>query len=55
MEATKTGKWIKVSVDPDKVRWMCSSCGKETDLPNYEKANFCFNCGTEMMKERTDE
>ena len=48
--------WIKVPTDrlieePDRVRWKCSSCGKETDLPNYEKANFCFNCGAKMNKE----
>lgn len=51
MEAAKTGQWIKVSVDPDKVRWMCSFCEKETDLPNYEKVNFCFNCGAKMSLE----
>lgn len=48
---SRKGHWIKVSVDPDKVRWKCSSCGKETDLPNYEKADFCFNCGAKMNKE----
>jgi hypothetical protein len=47
----RTGHWIKVSIDPDKVRWKCSSCGKETDLPNYTKADFCFNCGAKMKKE----
>ena len=49
----KTGDWVKVLTanlieDPDRVRWKCSSCGKETDLPNYEKANYCFNCGAKM-------
>ena len=46
--------WVRVPTDriidePDRVRWKCSSCGKETDLPNYEKANFCFNCGVKML------
>ena len=44
-----TPHWIKISIDPDKARWKCSSCGKETDLPNYEQANFCFNCGEKMI------
>lgn len=46
-------RWVRVPTDrliedPDRVRWKCSSCGKETDLPNYEKANYCFNCGAKM-------
>lgn len=45
---SRTGRWIDISVEPDKVHWECSSCGKETNLPNYEKANFCFNCGAKM-------
>jgi DNA-directed RNA polymerase subunit RPC12/RpoP len=48
---SRTGHWIKTSIDPDKVRWKCSVCGKETDLPNYEKANYCFNCGVKMLRE----
>jgi DNA-directed RNA polymerase subunit RPC12/RpoP len=48
---SRTGRWIDVSVEPDKVRWKCSSCGKETDLPNYDKANYCFNCGAKMLRE----
>lgn len=48
---SRSGRWIDVSVDPDRVRWKCSSCGKETDLPNYEKADFCFNCGAKMKEE----
>lgn len=47
---SRTGRWIDVSVEPDKVRWKCSSCGKETNLPNYEKADFCFNCGAKMKE-----
>lgn len=48
--------WVMVPTDriinePDRVHWKCSSCGKETDLPNYEKANFCFNCGVKMIQE----
>ena len=46
-----TGRLIE---DPDRVRWKCSFCGKETDLPNYEKANFCFNCGTKMRGRNDD-
>ena len=53
---SRTGRWIRVPTDrlieePGRVRWKCSSCGKETDLPNYEKADFCFNCGAKMKKE----
>lgn len=48
----KRGKWIDVSVASDKVRWKCSVCGKKTDLPNYDKADFCFNCGAKMLKEK---
>lgn len=48
---SRTGRWIDVSVEPDKVRWKCSSCGKETNLPNYDKADFCFNCGAKMNEE----
>mgnify|MGYP003292626804 CR=1 FL=1 len=48
---SRTGHWIDVSIDPDKVRWKCSSCGKETSLPNFDKANFCFNCGAKMKGE----
>ncbi len=48
---SRTGRWIKTSIDSDKVRWKCSFCGKETDLPNYTKADFCFNCGAKMKKE----
>ena len=47
---SRTGRWLQVSVDPDKLRWKCSSCGKETDLPNYEKADFCFCCGAKMTR-----
>jgi DNA-directed RNA polymerase subunit RPC12/RpoP len=53
---SRTGRWVKVPTDriieePDRVRWKCSSCGKETDLPNYEKADFCFNCGAKMKED----
>jgi DNA-directed RNA polymerase subunit RPC12/RpoP len=48
---SRTGRWIMISIFPDKVRWKCSVCGKETDLPNYEKANYCFNCGVKMLRE----
>ena len=50
-----TPHWIKVSIDPDKARWKCSSCGKETDLPNYDQANFCFNCGEKMIGDKTND
>ena len=43
--------WVKISIDPDKAHWKCSSCGKETDLPNYEQAKFCFNCGTKLLED----
>ena len=46
----KTGHWVDVSVEPDRVYWKCSSCGKETNLPNYDKANYCFNCGAKMKE-----
>ena len=45
-----TPHWIDISVYPDKVRWKCSVCGKETDLPNHDKANYCFNCGAKMLE-----
>lgn len=53
---SRTGRWVRVLTtnlieDPDRVRWKCSSCGRETDLPNYEKANYCFNCGAKMVGE----
>jgi DNA-directed RNA polymerase subunit RPC12/RpoP/polyhydroxyalkanoate synthesis regulator phasin len=50
---SRTGTWIDVSVEPDRVRWKCSSCGKETSLPNYDKANYCFNCGAKMKEENS--
>lgn len=51
LEEPKVGKWIDIRVAPDKIYWKCSVCGKETDLPNYEKVCFCFNCGAKMTKE----
>ena len=51
VEEVKHGTWIDVSVEPDRVRWKCSFCNKETNLPNYDKANYCFNCGAKMIKE----
>ena len=51
VEEIRHGKWIDVSVEPDRVRWKCSSCNKETNLPNYDKANYCFNCGARMTEE----
>ena len=52
---SRTGCWVrvptdKIIVEPDRVRWKCSSCGKETYLPNYEKADFCFSCGAKMKE-----
>ena len=47
---SRTGKWIKV----DNHRWKCTACGKETDLPHYDGAYYCFNCGAKM-KENIDE
>lgn len=48
---TRTGTWVQIAGNtPGTVKWKCSSCGKETDLPNYEKADFCFNCGTKMKE-----
>ena len=46
---SRTGHWLDISVEPDRVRWKCSSCGKETSLPNHDKANYCFNCGAKML------
>ena len=43
-----TGTWLQLCDTEDKVRWKCSSCGKETDLPNHDKAAYCFNCGAKM-------
>lgn len=48
VEEVRHGKWIDVSIEPDRVCWKCSSCNKETNLPNYDKANYCFNCGARM-------
>lgn len=47
---SRIGKWIKV----DNHRWRCTACGKETDLPHYDGAYYCFNCGAKM-KENIDE
>ena len=44
---SRTGKWIRV----DNHRWKCTACGKETDLPHYDGANYCFNCGAKMKEE----
>lgn len=44
---SRTGKWIRV----DNHRWKCTACGKETDLPHYEGAYYCFNCGAKMKEE----
>lgn len=44
---SRTGKWIRV----DNHRWKCTACGKETDLPHYDGAYYCFNCGAKMKKE----
>lgn len=46
---SRTGKWIKV----DNHRWKCTACGKETDLPHYDGAYYCFSCGAKM-KENAD-
>jgi Zn finger protein HypA/HybF involved in hydrogenase expression len=43
---SRTGKWIKV----DNHRWKCTACGKETDLPHYDGAYYCFNCGAKMKE-----
>jgi alpha-galactosidase/6-phospho-beta-glucosidase family protein len=43
---SRTGKWIKV----DNHRWKCTACGKETDLPHYDGAYYCFNCGANMKE-----
>ena len=45
--------WIKVPTNRlieelDRVVWECSNCGKQTDLPNYDGAYYCFNCGAKM-------
>ena len=48
---SRTGRWVDISVEPDRVRWKCSSCGKETSLPNHDKANYCFNCGAKMKED----
>lgn len=47
---SRAGKWIRV----DNHHWKCTACGKETDLPHYDGAHYCFNCGAKM-KENTDE
>ena len=47
---SRIGHWLDISVEPDRVRWKCSSCGKETSLPNHDKANYCFNCGAKMKE-----
>lgn len=43
----RTGTWVKT----DNHRWKCSSCGKETDLPHHDAADFCFACGAKMKEE----
>ena len=57
---SRTGHWIRVPTDrliedPDRVLWKCSSCGKITDLPNYEKADFCFSCGAKMKVDKNED
>ena len=44
---SRTGKWIRV----DNHRWKCTACGKETDLPHYDGAYYCFNCGARMSED----
>ena len=44
---SRTGKWIRL----DNHRWKCTACGKETDLPHYDGAYYCFNCGAKMKEE----
>lgn len=46
---SRTGKWIRV----DNHRWKCTACGKETDLPHYDGAYYCFNCGAKMKEENS--
>ena len=41
---SRAGKWIRV----DNHHWKCTACGKETDLPHYDGAYYCFNCGAKM-------
>lgn len=58
-DSKTTPHWIKVPTtrlieEPDRVVWECSVCGKKTDLPNYEKANYCFNCGAKMRGRNDD-
>lgn len=45
------GTWIRIGMDTDKVKWKCSVCGKETTLPNHDKADFCYSCGSMMNGE----
>jgi polyhydroxyalkanoate synthesis regulator phasin len=44
---SRTGNWTKI----DNHRWKCTACGKETDLPHYDGAYYCFNCGAKMKVE----
>lgn len=44
---SRTGKWIR----EDNHRWKCTACGKETDLPHYDGAYYCYNCGAKMEGE----
>jgi DNA-directed RNA polymerase subunit RPC12/RpoP len=48
---SRIGKWIRV----DNHRWKCTACGKETDLPHYDGAYYCFNCGAKMKEDNEDE
>lgn len=44
---SRRGRWVQI----DNHRWKCSTCGKETDLPHYDGAYYCFNCGAKMNEE----
>ena len=44
---SRMGNWTKI----DNHRWKCTACGKETDLPHYDGAYYCFNCGAKMKAE----
>ncbi len=48
------GTWLSLYSDDNTIKWKCSLCGKETNLPNFDKANFCFNCGSKMDKGEYD-
>lgn len=52
-DMTRNGKWI-LEYDGDNEcdnLYKCSMCGVEYGCQEYDKPNFCFECGADMKSE----